>query len=218
VIAPVAYPILLTCLRLVLGPVMVCLAWGLEDSPGLRAGLVAGLIVGLVSDIFDGIVARHLNVSTPRLRRFDSQTDLVFWLCVVGCVMLRHPAVFRAHAWQAAVLVGLEAACYGVSFLKFRRETCTHAYLAKLWGLLLLAAFVALLGWGWAGWLFDVMFVVGVIADLDVIAITLLLPSWQSDIPSSYHAWRIRRGLPIKRYKLFNSAPPPSEPPSEPPA
>ena len=33
-------------------------------------------------------LARHLGVATPALRRFDSQTDLVFWLCVVGCVFV----------------------------------------------------------------------------------------------------------------------------------
>ena len=73
--SPAFWPLALTASRLVLGPVLLLVAWR-HPEPG--AWLAAGVVVGFLTDLFDGIVARRLNVSSPNLRRFDSQTDLVF--------------------------------------------------------------------------------------------------------------------------------------------
>ena len=39
---------------------------------------VVFLTLGLMSDIFDGIIARHLGVSDEKLRRLDSNIDQIF--------------------------------------------------------------------------------------------------------------------------------------------
>ena len=98
----------------------------------------------------------------------------------------------------------MEAMCYFISFFKFGKETCTHAFLAKLWGLSLLAAFTSLLGFQYAGIPFYIAIILGLISHIDRILITLILPEWQHDIPSSYHAWLIRKGKNIKRNSLLN--------------
>ena len=46
------------------------------------------MYLGLISDILDGIIARKQQVSSARLRRLDSQTDMVFWLSIVATWML----------------------------------------------------------------------------------------------------------------------------------
>jgi hypothetical protein len=33
----------------------------------------------------------------------------------------------------------------------------------------------------------------GIVAELETLAITMTLPSWRHDVPSVWHAWRIRR-------------------------
>jgi CDP-diacylglycerol--glycerol-3-phosphate 3-phosphatidyltransferase len=166
---------------------------------------MAGCIVGaIVSDILDGIVARRLGVQTAPLRRFDSQTDLVFWICAAAGAWVLEPSALGPRLWQVGLLGAMEAACYIVSIARFGRETCTHALLAKAWGLLLAASMVALVGFGVTGALFTAMIIVGVVADAEVIAITLIIPRWTHDVPSVYHAWRLRRGLPIVRHHLFN--------------
>jgi CDP-diacylglycerol--glycerol-3-phosphate 3-phosphatidyltransferase len=43
---------------------------------------------GLLTDIFDGIIARKVGVSSEKLRRLDSQTDLVFLAFVGICSLL----------------------------------------------------------------------------------------------------------------------------------
>ncbi len=105
---------------------------------------------------------------------------------------------------KLALLLGLELAIYGLAYLRFRREMSTYAWLSKLWGLLLTLAFLRLLAFGEAGWSFDLMVIAGVISHLDFILIALLLPAWQNDIPSAWHAWQIRRGRPIRRHRLLN--------------
>ena len=199
--SPAFWPLALTVSRLVLGPVLLVVAWRHPD-PG--AWLAAGVVVGFLTDLFDGIVARRLNVSSPNLRRFDSQTDLVFWLCVLGCVFVARPAVAAAHWGYLAGILALEAAIYAISFLKFGREACTHAYSAKAWAVLAVGVFVAVLGFGEEVYALPVLFVTYALTWLDVVAIILILPEWRSDVPSFYHARLIRRGVPFRTFKFFH--------------
>ena len=197
----VIWPLALTFSRLALGPTMLLLAWRL-DEPG--PWLAVGVAIGLLTDLFDGIVARYLNVATPRLRRFDSQTDLVFWLCVLGCTFAaRYDIAVANLAFIIAILV-LEAAIYGISFAKFGREACTHAYSAKAWSVLAVGAFVAVLGFGEAKYAFPILFATYAITWFDVVAILLILPVWRSDVPSFYHALLIRRNVPFQTWRFFH--------------
>jgi CDP-diacylglycerol--glycerol-3-phosphate 3-phosphatidyltransferase len=153
------------------------------------------LAAGILSDIFDGVIARRVGVVSARLRRQDSQTDLIFWLGASAAAVLLHPDVVRRHGLELSILVGLEICCYGVSFIRFGKETCTHAYSAKVYGIGLFVGMASVLGFGSGGWPLHAMFVAGLIAGIDVIAIVLLLPGWTYDVPSSYHALQIRRAL-----------------------
>ncbi len=69
-------PVLLTGLRALLAPVVVLLS---IYAPNPEAFAVC-LIAAFVSDIFDGIIARRLNVATPALRRLDSVADTFFYV------------------------------------------------------------------------------------------------------------------------------------------
>ncbi len=77
-------------------------------------------------------------------------------------------------------------------------------YVAKLWGLSLLLALTFLIGFKKTGWTFDLTVILGFISHVDVILIVLLLPKWRYDVPSFYHAWRIRKGRHVKKTVLFN--------------
>ena len=199
--SPVSWPLLLTASRLVLGPAMLLAAWLLpEPGPWLAAGVVAGFL----TDLFDGIVARKLGVATPALRRFDSQTDLVFWLCVLACVFIARPESGVSNWGYLAAMLVLEAATYAVSIARFGREACTHAYSAKAWAVLAVGAFAAVLGFGESEYAFPILFAGYVLSWIDVVAIILILPEWRSDVPSFYHAFLIRRGIPFRTFKFFH--------------
>jgi CDP-diacylglycerol--glycerol-3-phosphate 3-phosphatidyltransferase len=162
------------------------------------------MYLGLLSDILDGIVARKMNVSSAALRRMDSQTDMIFWLSIGFATWMLYPQLIRDNALAIYTILAMEAAVYAISLLKFKRETCTHAFLSKLWGITLLIAFTSLIGFNHAGIPFFAAITMGLVSHVDRILITLILPEWTHDIPSTYHAYLIRKGVKFKRNEYLN--------------
>lgn len=174
------------------------------QSPNFRAMINILLIIGLISDIFDGIIARKLKVSTVKLRRMDSLIDQVFWLSALfGAYVICEP-FFKENAIFVVTLLVAEAATYAVSYLKFKKEVATHAILSKVWTLTILATLIQIISTCNSSWLFMTCFYAGVITRLEIIAILFIIREWENDVPSLYHAILIRQGKPIKRNKFFN--------------
>jgi CDP-diacylglycerol--glycerol-3-phosphate 3-phosphatidyltransferase len=195
-------PYMLIGIRFLLAPVIISLAYFKGEQS--RTLILILMYLGLLTDIFDGIIARKTGVSSERLRRLDSQTDLIFWLSLGFACYFLNPELMQKH-WIGILLIFImEALCYIVSFWKFGKETCTHAFLSKMWGLSLLIAFTYLIGFQQTGWAFYLTVGLGFISHVDVILIILLLPKWQYDVPSSYHAWEIRKGKERKKTVFFN--------------
>ena len=66
--------------RLLLAPIILGLAYFIGESAKIT--IVILMYLGLLSDILDGIIARKQNISSEKLRRMDSQTDMIFWLSI----------------------------------------------------------------------------------------------------------------------------------------
>jgi CDP-diacylglycerol--glycerol-3-phosphate 3-phosphatidyltransferase len=195
-------PLVLIGFRFLLAPIILLLAYfGAQQSGTL---IIVLMYLGLFSDILDGIVARKLGVASARLRRMDSQTDMIFWVSIGIATWMLFPELIRSHAASIVTIFIMEGLCYAISLLRFGKETCTHAFLAKMWGLSLLIAFTSLIGFNYAGIPFYTAIVLGIVSHVDRILITLILPRWTHDIPSAYHAYLIRKGIPFKKFKLLN--------------
>lgn len=195
-------PYFLILFRFLLAPIILLLAYFVGDSS--RIVIVVLMYLGLISDILDGIIARKQNISSQKLRRLDSQTDMVFWLSIGFATWFLFPQLISDNLYVIIAILAMEVACYLISLIKFKRETCTHAFLSKLWGITLLIAFTSLIGFNHAGIPFSLAIIMGVVSHIDRILITLILPKWTHDIPSAYHAYLIRKGVPFKRNKLLN--------------
>ncbi len=195
-------PVLLIGSRLVLGLAMIVLSLArVRYYPVLAVTL---LTVGLLTDIFDGIIARRLNISTQKLRRLDSTVDQIFFLSAGVATYVQHPGFFTAHAYSLALLLGLEALTYVVSFIKFRKEIATHSIGAKLWTLLLVATLIQVILQGQSTVLFAVCFWAGILTRLEILLIILTLKYWTNDVPTWYHAIRLSKGKEIRRHRMFN--------------
>lgn len=195
-------PYLLILFRLILGPIMIYLAYNPVNH--IRSILMILIILGFMSDIFDGIIARKTGVSSEKLRRMDSQTDLIFWLCIGWCAWLLNPEIIISNKYPIILIFVMEALTYVFSIAKFGKETCTHALLSKLWGVTLVIAFVSMIGFGHGGIPVFLAVFFGIIGHLDVYLIIYFLPKWTHDVPSSYHAYLIRKGIPFQKNKWFN--------------
>ena len=195
-------PVALIYSRVVIGVVLVGFAYlGVAHFATLAVVLIT---IGLLTDIFDGIIARQLGVSTEKLRRLDSTIDQFFWAMVVLATYLECPAFFARNAPQLLTLLGLEGMTYAVCFFKFRKEIATHSWAAKAWVLVSFAALIQIITTCESRLLFECSFYLGVVSRLEIAAIILLLRKWTNDVPSFYHALLLRQNKPIKRHKLFN--------------
>lgn len=181
---PALIPWTLVVFRLLAGPALVGVA--LLQVGFAAWACVALLSLGVLSDIFDGIVARRLKVSTPRLRRYDSRADVVFWASATIAVHLMHPSLL-ASTWPIiAALIVMEAINHAFSFARFRREASPHHYLSKAFGLALWALFIALFITGRAGWPLYAAFVLGALSQIEAFAITARLTTWRCDVPTVF--------------------------------
>lgn len=195
-------PVALILFRLLLAPTILALAYFIGEST--KTTIVILMYLGLLSDILDGIIARKQNISSEKLRRMDSQTDMVFWLSIGFATWILYPKLIADNSILIWTILGMEMACYAISFIKFKKQPCTHAWLSKLWGITLLVAFTSLIGFNHAGIPFAVAIIMGLISQLDVILITLILPKWTHDVPSAYHAYLIGKGINFKRNDYLN--------------
>jgi phosphatidylglycerophosphate synthase len=155
------------------------------------------LTVAFLSDIYDGVLARRFGVATSALRRFDSITDTVFYVAVTWAAWLIYPNAISSNLVGIAVLIWLEVIRYMYDLMKFGREASYHMWSAKLSGITLFAAFLALLGFG-TPVLVPVAIAVGIIADLEGLAASMILREWTHDVPCVFHAWSMAKQSPGK--------------------
>lgn len=195
-------PILLIAFRFLLAPAILATSYFFSESG--RIAIVIMMYAGLLSDIFDGIIARNLGIATEKLRRLDSQVDMVFWVAIGISSWMLFPEPIKANAFPIILIFAMEAMCYLISFIRFGKEPCTHSFLAKMWGIALLIGFTSLIGFNTAGIPFLIAIIFGLVSHFDRILILLILPEWAHDIPSMYHAILIRKGIAFRKNKLFN--------------
>lgn len=195
-------PFILILLRLIFAvvfPVLVWLKW--ENAHVIIAILV---VIGLITDIFDGIIARKLGVDTKKIRIWDSNVDVIFWISGIASTFYLRWDIIKPIFWLIMLVVAVETLAYVVSFVKFKRTIATHTILAKFWTLTLLVFLLEALIFN-STYSFYVCFILGVLSRIEIILIILILKEWTTDIPSIFAVGKINRGEPVKKSSLFNS-------------
>jgi len=173
-------------LRLLLVPVLLALA--LADA---ATAFLVVLGVSLFSDAADGALARGLDHVTERGARLDSRADLATWAVLPFAAALLRPEALWAEAPWIALLIGSGAAAIATGYLRFRRLTSYHTWGAKLTGVLLAVALVSLFAGG-PTWPLRVAALVGWLSQIEEVAISMWLSEWRADVPSFWHARRLR--------------------------
>jgi len=182
-------PAALIILRFFMGPLLLLNAIdGKAD-----AWFIVGFVVAFLSDIFDGVIARRLGVSTASLRRADSWADVCLYLCVGVSAFLVHPDVIIAFCNPLSAVVGIQLIWWVVNLAKYGQPASYHTYSAKAWGVTLFVATIALFSFGYGGLTLSFAIAVGIIHTLEEIAMTLILPQWTHDVLSIVHALRLRQ-------------------------
>lgn len=195
-------PFILIYSRILIGIIIGAIAVAGMDHA--HVWIVVLMSLGLVTDIFDGIIARKLNVSSEKLRIWDSNVDVFFWLITIASIFyLTMDFVTENLLWIGAVVL-LEFLCYVFSFLKFRQTIATHSILAKIWTLSLLAFLIDLTLHSTSQVPFVLCIALGIISRLEILLIVVQLKQWATDVPSIFSVSKINQGIPIRKNKLFN--------------
>ncbi|MEB3219952.1 MAG: CDP-alcohol phosphatidyltransferase family protein [Nostocales cyanobacterium 94392] len=186
-------PSLLVGMRFAIAPLLVFDALDHQTS----FWFIIGYVIAVLSDIFDGIIARRLKVSTVQLRQADSWADICLYLCVAISAWLVYPQVIIDFRVPLLSAIAIQLILFAISLIKFQKFPSFHTYTAKAWGLALLVATVGLFGFGYANTLWLAIAFCW-LNSLEEIVMTLLLPTWQCDILSIFHAVELRKVLMLE--------------------
>jgi len=166
--------------------------------------IVILMIIGLLTDIFDGIIARKLNVATEKLRLWDSNVDQFFWLIVIGSIFFLNWKFVNENITLISTVILFEIVCYLLSYFKFRKSIATHSILAKIWTISLLVFLIDLCLNSTSQLPFYFCIGLGIISRFEIGLMILKLNKWTTDVPSIFNVKDINLGKEIKKNSLFN--------------
>lgn len=183
----VTLPNLLSAFRLAASPLLI--ASGVSGATGVFAVVLGA---ALFTDAIDGVLARWRRQVTAFGARLDSAADLALYFSTPVAMLLLYPALRTDERVTTAAVALAYAVPITAGFIRFRRLTSYHTRLAKIAAVLLS---VGCLAWIVAetAWLLRIAASALVVAAIDEIAITALLPEWRTDVTSAAVAWRLRQ-------------------------
>lgn len=182
-----AWPNIFTVTRMVLMPVVLGLAMA-----GWRGWFAGLFLFALLTDFLDGYLARRLNAYSELGRRLDSFADyLALFTGLAGVSLLWPEIVQREWMWFAAVMGSFFAAMVFTT-VRLGRAPCYHTWLSKATVAACVIACVPLFA-GWTPVPAHIVATFQVIVALEEVVIALLIPWHVGEMPTAWHAWRLRR-------------------------
>ncbi|TFI51098.1 CDP-alcohol phosphatidyltransferase family protein [Mastigocladus laminosus UU774] len=178
----------LILLRFLISPFLLWDAWDGKTS----IWFIIAFVVAFLSDIFDGVIARRVGVSTAELRQADSWADVSVYVCIAASGWLVYRDIVIAYRLPLLMVIFAQLLWWIVNLVKYRKPASYHTYSAKFWGITLFIAIVALFGFDYAGIILWFSCIVGIIHTIEEIAMTLILPVWTHDVLSIFHALKLR--------------------------
>lgn len=155
---------------------------------------VTAYIIAVISDIFDGIIARRLGVSTVRLRQADSWADICLYVAISTGAWLVYPQVIISLQVPLLLALAAQISLFTISLIKFKKFPSFHTYTAKIWGVTLLIATVSLFQFSYINtiWLAIALCWIN---SLEEIVMTLILTEWHCDVLSIFHAIKLQQSV-----------------------
>ncbi|MGI9336832.1 MAG: CDP-alcohol phosphatidyltransferase family protein [Gammaproteobacteria bacterium] len=180
-------PNMISGLRLALLPVLLVVAY--TQRPTL---FLFGAALCFFTDVLDGLMARSLGLTSELGAKLDSISDFAFYVTIaIGAWWLWPDLLRRELPYFVTVLASICVPVL-VALVKYRTTTSYHTWSVKLAALATGLSVLAMFGLGVA-WPFRFAALCCAVAAAEEIAITVLLPVSQSNLPTFWHALRVRR-------------------------
>jgi len=179
-------PNVLCTIRFVGSFVLIGLA--LAQATNVFAGLLFFL---LMTDWVDGKLAIALKQQTKFGARFDTVADVSLYTALLfGLFWLKGEALASQWPWMGVAMFSY-ALSVGAALLKFGGFPSYHTRAAKTCWFLVSVASIAVFA-GWSTWPIRLAAIAVTATNLEAVAITLVLRAPHVDLPSIYHAWKVR--------------------------
>jgi phosphatidylglycerophosphate synthase len=173
--------------RIVLTPFLVWIGWVHQEE--LFLVLLALL---LISDFLDGFLARRLHQETRLGAQLDTVGDLLMTVFSVAGGWLLWPERVTPEAPFFLSMLGLLALSGLVCLMMYHHFPTYHAWSAKI-STAMTGTGVWILFAGITPWVFRIAIGVLAFSAFEEILITLILPSWRPNVPTVFHALRLRK-------------------------
>lgn len=180
-------PNALSALRVAFVPVLLALAWRGEVT-----FFLAVFAIGLVSDVLDGVLARRLGQASEFGARLDQWADFALWAALPLAAWWLWPAILSREKGYVILAVVCMLTPTAVAYGKYRAVPGYHTWSVKL-GSVLMGVSAPLLLLFDVAWPFRVAASFQLVCAIDELGITALLAECRHDVPSVFHALRLRR-------------------------
>ncbi len=180
-------PNVLTGFRFIAAPILLWLAW---HNHGIA--FMELLAVTFLTDFLDGMAARLTGQVTQFGATLDSWADVITYLTIALCCRWLWPEVVSRERFYVGLIVASCLLPALLGFFKFGRFTSYHTWAVKI-AAAAMALTLYVLFLGGPAWPFRAAAVICIIAAVEEMVITLLLPEPESNLRS---VWAI-----VKRSK-----------------
>src|SRR5688572_20246557 len=197
---PKIWPNLLSGTRIALMPAVLLAAIG-----GSRLWFLILVAASLATDALDGFIARRLNAFSDFGRKLDSAADYLTMITGLAGIALLWPEIVRRELpW---IIAGLSA-FFGVivfGFVRLGHPPCYHTWAAKAGVAGCALSMIPLLS-GWSPVPFRCMVILQIVAAIEEVIISVLVPRHVGEMATMWHALRLRR----QNAASATEAPPPA--------
>lgn len=174
----------ITVLRFACAPALLALAWH-----GHAMAFLVLLGVAFVSDAADGFIARRLRLDSELGAKLDSAADWVIYSVIPIAAWWLWPELVKREVFFVVLVIVSYTVPVAWGLIKFGVVTSYHTRSVKLAAALMGITVIVFFGGGPA-WPFRIAAVMCILAALEEIAITTVLPQQKRNIPSLWHALR----------------------------
>lgn len=183
---PKLWPNFVSGVRIALMPAVLMAALA-----GSRPWFIGLLVTSLFTDALDGFLARRLNAFSDFGRKLDSAADYLTMIVGLAGIALLWPDIVRRELPWIAAGLGAFFAVVVYGLVRLGRPPCYHTWGAKLGAVACALSLIPLLA-GWSAIPFHVVIAFQILVGLEEMLIALLVPSHQGEMPTVWHAWRLR--------------------------
>jgi CDP-diacylglycerol--glycerol-3-phosphate 3-phosphatidyltransferase len=178
-------PNTLSAFRIIATPFLLYLAW-----QGFSSAFLVLLVLTFLTDMLDGLIARLLNQCSELGAQLDSWGDAAIYFSMPLCCwwlqpdILRQEIIFVGIAMAGAILPAI------IGFVKFGRLLSYHTWASKVSAAIISMSILLIFAFS-ITWFFRCAALFQILVALDTIAITIMLPTWQCNIRSFWHALKL---------------------------